>query len=42
MFEIGSILFIKEYEYFPILKLKIDNRGRNENEEERQVDLVDI
>jgi hypothetical protein len=41
-YEIGRILLIKGYEYFSVLKLKIDNRGRNENEEERQVDLVDI
>jgi hypothetical protein len=33
-YEIGRILLIKGYEYFSVLKLKIDNRGRNENEEE--------
>ncbi|PKC60103.1 PHP domain-like protein [Rhizophagus irregularis] len=41
-YEIGRILLIKGYEYFSIWKLKIGNRRRNENEEERQVDLVDI
>ncbi|PKY59860.1 hypothetical protein RhiirA4_550490 [Rhizophagus irregularis] len=34
--------YSEKYEYFSIWKLKIGNRGRNENEEKRQVDLVDI
>jgi len=43
-YEIGRILFIKGYEYFSMLKLRkrVDDRSRNENEEERHVDLIDI